>query len=137
PAAPADGGPDSLFRVDWVSAPAEARAAPATCVVLGPDVFDLAPALAAPIAAAPAELTEVPAAVVAPIAGDSGGRGPAGVHELTARVLGLAQSWLADDRFAGSRLVIVTRGAVATADEDAPDLAAAAIWGLIRSAQAE
>ncbi|WP_103566322.1 type I polyketide synthase [Actinomadura rubteroloni] len=59
-----------------------------------------------------------------------------GVHAETARVLGLVQAWLASD--ATTPLVVVTRGAVATgADDDVTDLAAAALWGLVRSAQAE
>ncbi|MGW2329877.1 SDR family NAD(P)-dependent oxidoreductase [Streptomyces sp. NPDC001700] len=38
---------------------------------------------------------------------------------------------------ATSRLVVVTRGAVPVTGEDAPDLAGAAVWGLVRSAQTE
>nr|WLE93515.1 PKS T1(KS-AT-DH-KR-KS-AT-KR) [Streptomyces sp.] len=58
--------------------------------------------------------------------------------ELASEVLLFVQNWLASDRFADSRLVLVTRGAVAAdPDEDVPDLAAAAVWGLVRSAQAE
>ncbi|MFI0816153.1 SDR family NAD(P)-dependent oxidoreductase [Streptomyces sp. NPDC021098] len=38
---------------------------------------------------------------------------------------------------ADSRLVVVTRGAVPVTGEDTPDLAAAAVWGLVRSAQTE
>ncbi|WP_335936422.1 type I polyketide synthase [Streptomyces sp. PTD5-9] len=34
-------------------------------------------------------------------------------------------------------LAVVTRGAVSTDGEDAPDLAGAAVWGLVRSAQSE
>ncbi|WP_405084867.1 SDR family NAD(P)-dependent oxidoreductase [Microbispora sp. NBC_01389] len=45
-------------------------------------------------------------------------------------VLGSLQAWLADERFAGSRLVVVTTNA----DHDP---AAAAVAGLVRSAQAE
>ena len=36
---------------------------------------------------------------------------------------------------AGERLVLLTRGAVATAEGEDPDLAGAALWGLMRSAQ--
>jgi NAD(P)-dependent dehydrogenase (short-subunit alcohol dehydrogenase family)/acyl carrier protein len=62
----------------------------------------------------------------------------ANVRSATHRALALVQQWLADERFASSRLVLVTRGAVAAApDEDVPDLAAAAVWGLLRAAQAE
>jgi len=45
------------------------------------------------------------------------------------------QSWLAGD--AGGTLVVATRGAVALTGEDVSDLAGAAVWGLVRSAQAE
>ncbi|MER5785204.1 beta-ketoacyl reductase, partial [Streptomyces mobaraensis] len=52
--------------------------------------------------------------------------------------LHLVRSWLADERFAASRLVLLTRGAVAAAPgEDVPDLAHAPVWGLARSAQTE
>ncbi|MFE4645116.1 type I polyketide synthase, partial [Streptomyces sp. NPDC056730] len=48
------------------------------------------------------------------------------------------QSWLAEERFDASRLAIVTSGALATtADEDVRDVAQAAVWGLVRSAQSE
>jgi acyl transferase domain-containing protein/acyl carrier protein len=63
---------------------------------------------------------------------------PADVHESAGRALAMVQAWLADERTAGSRLVFVTSGAVATrADEDVPDLVHAAVWGLVRSAQSE
>jgi len=64
--------------------------------------------------------------------------GTADVHRSLGRLLDLLQSWLADDRFAASRLVVVTRGAVTTGPADgAPDLVGAAAWGLLRTAQAE
>ncbi|SEO77514.1 polyene macrolide polyketide synthase [Amycolatopsis saalfeldensis] len=124
------GASDSLFRIDWIEAGTDREAA--ACVVLGPDELGLA--LGSPVVPAFAELTDVPDAVLVPIAGAPGA---ADVHAVTARALGLVQQWLAEDRFADARLVFVTRGAVSVAGEDAPDLAAAAIWGLIRSAQAE
>ncbi|MBM0260026.1 polyketide synthase dehydratase domain-containing protein, partial [Micromonospora sp. 4G55] len=65
------------------------------------------------------------------------GRDAAAVHRATHRVLERVQTWLADDRYARSTLVVVTRGAVAVADEEAADLAGAAVWGLARSAQSE
>ncbi|CDR01154.1 modular polyketide synthase [Streptomyces iranensis] len=102
----APGRRDSVFRVDWVPAPAGRTAA-----------------MAEP------EITTVRA-------GD--GRSAEAVHDAVAEGLETLQSWLAEPRSAGSRLVFVTRGAVATgADEDITDLAAAAVWGLVRSAQAE
>ncbi|HEX7278308.1 MAG TPA: type I polyketide synthase [Solirubrobacterales bacterium] len=47
------------------------------------------------------------------------------------------REWLADPAAAGSRLVFLTRGAVATGDGEEPDLAGAAVWGLVRCAQSE
>ena len=53
-------------------------------------------------------------------------------------VLGLVQAWLADQRLGSARLVLVTAGAVAARPgEGVPDLAGAAVWGLVRSAQSE
>ena len=53
-------------------------------------------------------------------------------------MLGLVQEWLAADRPAGERLAVVTRGAVpVAAGEGVTDLAGAAVWGLVRSAQSE
>nr|WP_284748671.1 type I polyketide synthase [Amycolatopsis sp. RTGN1] len=47
------------------------------------------------------------------------------------RALALAESWLADPRFAGSRLIFVTRGAVAVRDGEVPDVVEAAVWGAV------
>ncbi|MFF0820600.1 SDR family NAD(P)-dependent oxidoreductase [Micromonospora haikouensis] len=55
-----------------------------------------------------------------------------------ADTLAAVQGWLADDRHADRRLVVLTRGAVpATATGDVTDLPGAAVWGLVRSAQLE
>ncbi|MET9108518.1 SDR family NAD(P)-dependent oxidoreductase, partial [Streptomyces zhihengii] len=61
------------------------------------------------------------------------------VHRTTAAVLGLIQRWLSGDRPAAARLVIATRGAMGTGpgDTTATDLAGAAVWGLVRTAQSE
>ena len=65
--------------------------------------------------------------------------GVPGVVRAGARgVLGLLQEWLAEERFSDSRLVVVTRGALAArTGERVLDLAGGAVWGLVRSAQAE
>ncbi|WP_410639154.1 SDR family NAD(P)-dependent oxidoreductase [Amycolatopsis sp. lyj-346] len=47
-----------------------------------------------------------------------------------ARVLAVCQAWAADDRFGAARLVLHTRNATT-------DPAQAAVWGLVRAAQAE
>src|ERR1700683_1613074 len=84
-----------------------------------------------------AGLGEVPPVVVAACAGGDGAV-PAGTQAAVDNVLGLVQAWVVDDRFAGSRLVVVTRRAVAAlAGEAVSDLAGAAVWGLVASAQAE
>ncbi|WAP54078.1 type I polyketide synthase [Streptomyces sp. S465] len=57
---------------------------------------------------------------------------------MAERALELVQRWLAEPRLADARLVVVTRGAVAVTDaESGMDVAAAGLWGLLRSAQAE
>uniref|UniRef100_UPI00131F0652 type I polyketide synthase n=36 Tax=Mycobacterium tuberculosis TaxID=1773 RepID=UPI00131F0652 len=58
------------------------------------------------------------------------GVGP--VYSATHRVLVALQSWLAQER--AGRLVVLTQGSVG---QDATNLAGAAVWGLVRSAQAE
>ncbi|MFD3486315.1 SDR family NAD(P)-dependent oxidoreductase [Streptomyces sp. NPDC058665] len=55
---------------------------------------------------------------------------------FTHRVLGLVQTILADER-PDSRLVVLTRGAMSTGTGGGTDLAGAAVWGLIRTAQTE
>ncbi len=73
---------------------------------------------------------------IAPRRGD--GELVACAHELSRRVLRLMQDWLADERFAKSRLVFVTASAVAVADkEQVEGLMQAPVWGLVRSAQSE
>ncbi|MFD7846542.1 SDR family NAD(P)-dependent oxidoreductase [Nocardia sp. NPDC059764] len=59
------------------------------------------------------------------------------VHRATGEVLAGLQAWLAESRFAAGTLVVLTSGAVARAGERIADLAGAAVWGLVRSAQSE
>ncbi|CCH32003.1 SDR family NAD(P)-dependent oxidoreductase [Actinosynnema sp. NPDC047251] len=128
-------GPDplgALHHVVWTPDVLEPSARPTTWATLGdsapeaPSYPDLA-AFAESLATTPVQALIAPPAI-APPAPD-----PALVH----RALALVREWTADERFAGVRLVVVTRGAVAAADGEAPDPTAAAVWGLIRSAQAE
>ncbi|MFD2474730.1 SDR family NAD(P)-dependent oxidoreductase [Amycolatopsis silviterrae] len=124
---------DALFALDWVAVTAE-PAVPGAIAVLASDDSDYLDALRDHDARAVADLTalaEVPEIVLVPIHGDPADV-PGSAHEMSSRVLGLAQQWLADDKFSASRLVFATRGAV-----DGGDVAAAAGWGLVRSAQAE
>ncbi|WP_053739196.1 type I polyketide synthase [Nocardia sp. NRRL S-836] len=59
------------------------------------------------------------------------------VRHAVAQALAAVRRFLAEDRFAGSTLVVTTRNAVAAAPGDRVDPAAAAVWGLVRSAQSE
>ena len=115
----AAGVPDaarSLFAVEWVPLP-DATAVTAELVWAWHGQVD----------------GELPPVVVAelPAAGDAVSVVEA-THAASALVLGWVQDWLADAGSGGSRLVVVTRGAT-----DGSDLAAAAVWGLVRSAQSE
>ena len=67
--------------------------------------------------------------------GSAGAQVVDAVHTATRTVLQVLQSWLGAER-AGT-LVILTHGAVGMAGQDISDLAAAAVWGLVRSAQSE
>ncbi|BBC31255.1 hypothetical protein SGFS_025490 [Streptomyces graminofaciens] len=60
------------------------------------------------------------------------------VHEAVVDALAVVRDWLDAGHGADARLVLVTRGAVATGPADrGPDPAQAAVWGLVRSAQSE
>ncbi|WTV18044.1 SDR family NAD(P)-dependent oxidoreductase (plasmid) [Streptomyces atratus] len=99
-------GSDSLFRLDWVPAPA----APTT------PVTDLAGEF---------EVLVVPGSDAA----DAGV--VVDVHNRVTEVLARLQRRLSDE--SAGRLVVVTCGAVG----EVSDLGAAAVWGLVRSAQSE
>ncbi|UCM87589.1 type I polyketide synthase [Streptomyces marincola] len=107
-----------------------------------PDVAAVAAAVAAG-AGPDAVLSTVAFSLDAGAEADSGGVVPA-VHDATRAALALVREWLAEDRLAGVPLVVATRRGV---DASAPgaeagaagvtDVAAAAVWGLLRSAQSE
>ncbi|MFI6171883.1 type I polyketide synthase [Nocardia sp. NPDC051052] len=60
------------------------------------------------------------------------------IRSTVTELCDLIRQWTSDDRFAASRLVVLTRGAVAVGvDEGISDLTCAPVWGLVRSAQAE
>jgi acyl transferase domain-containing protein/NADPH:quinone reductase-like Zn-dependent oxidoreductase/NADP-dependent 3-hydroxy acid dehydrogenase YdfG/acyl carrier protein len=137
---------DALFRLTWVPVAASQSAAPARQrpAVLGSDYRDLAE-LGAAIAAGTSAPDLVVWTVPEPGADTDGADGADGADALAARVrtatvaaLEVTQAWLADDTFGVGRLVIRTQGAVAAAAQDeAANLASAAVWGLVRTAQTE
>ncbi|HEY8983386.1 MAG TPA: beta-ketoacyl reductase, partial [Streptomyces sp.] len=121
---------ESLYEVEWTpTAPGEADSR--SWAMLGatrsglPDYPDLAGLRAALDAGEP-----VPSFVLAPLAP----HGPSDAASLVGDALELVQEWLADERSADARLVVVTSGA---AGPDADDVAGAAAWGLLKSAQTE
>ncbi|MER7468498.1 SDR family NAD(P)-dependent oxidoreductase [Streptomyces sp. NPDC097981] len=148
---------DSLFRVEWspLALPAATTVAPGQWALLGEAAAGSRFTSVLPTAATYGDLAAlaaaieaggpVPQAVVVPVPAVEGplrttvdAALAAAVRDALHHALDLAQAWLADARFDGSRLVFVTRGAVATATgSDVTDLAHAPLWGLLRSAQSE
>ena len=107
-----------------------------------PEGLPAAPSSYADLGALQAWLSEghhAPALVVlACLATPAGGDTAAAAHVATQQLLGTLQGVLGDERLADSRVLVVTRRAVATqAEEDVLDLARAPLWGLVRSAQSE
>ncbi|QFY07528.1 SDR family NAD(P)-dependent oxidoreductase [Nonomuraea phyllanthi] len=157
---------DARFTVDWQHIQPPADAVPGDWAILGADIFGIGTAAHAETGAA-AYATPAEAAAARPdtvfvccdtssasgscdgssgvCAGTSGGCGGAcgdgiapAARAGVERLLGILRDWLAAPESAATRLVVVTRGAVATAAaEPVTDLAASAAWGLIRSAQSE
>ncbi|MFD7432914.1 type I polyketide synthase, partial [Streptomyces sp. NPDC059818] len=66
------------------------------------------------------------------------GDAPGAVRGVAGAALEMVQEWLEEQRLDAAQLMVVTRGAVdSVAGEAVSDLAAAAVWGLLRSAQSE
>ncbi|QDY80458.1 type I polyketide synthase [Streptomyces qinzhouensis] len=153
------GAPDTgngLYRLGWEalsSAGGTVRAR--RCAVIGPadrgeplrqalassggrvEVYeDLAGLAGALNAGAP--VPDAVLALPAPVPVSEAGSVPDTVRALAHRTLELVQGWAADDRLAGATLAVTTAGAVtARPGETVTDLGEAALWGLLRSAQAE
>ncbi|ORA76715.1 hypothetical protein BST29_24495, partial [Mycobacterium malmoense] len=108
-AAVSGSGPDRLFEVVWSPVPTT-RAADAD----------------------PAPSYELFESLVSLVADDDP---VTATYERTHRALAVVQSWLTE-RDSGV-LMVATRGAMALPGEDVTDLAGAAVWGLVRSAQTE
>ncbi|MFE6407031.1 type I polyketide synthase [Streptomyces sp. NPDC057837] len=149
-----NGHPDALFRMEWTSRPVRETEAPSAApwALVGgdglgltaladsggarvrryADLSELSDAWAAPGASRPGLVL----ACLLPGEDDTSGD-PAGVRTELLTSLSLVRSWLADERFADTRLVVVTRGAVVTGPAERPALASAPVWGLLRTAQTE
>ncbi|MFJ1967237.1 type I polyketide synthase [Streptomyces sp. NPDC087903] len=131
---------ESLFRLDWTQEPMSTPFGGSWAVV-GAGAVGLVSGECVGSFGSPAELAaagRVPDAVLVQVPAVAGAEVPGRVHEVVGSVLGLLQEWLADERWSASRLVVVTRGAVAAVEgESVVDVAGAAVWGLVRSAQSE
>ncbi|MEU0539185.1 type I polyketide synthase [Nocardia sp. NPDC005978] len=148
------GRQDSLFGVDWLSVPvqrARYSGRPGDWAVVGGQPLGVHgdalpvtyPDLRTLYAAMDVEGAEPPKVVVLSRVADSAGAEPgahpsAAVRAELADMLGTIQTWLADERFAETKLVVLSRGVQAVAAaEDVSDLAGATVWALVRSAQSE
>jgi cytochrome P450 len=148
----ATGRTDALFRVDWVRVDVESAEPEVPLAVIGDstgllagwgaaiDSADLDALGAAVGSGAPVPgLVFVPAQYLLGLADSAGSDDPSvTTRQITYRALALVQEFLADQRLDESRLVVVTSGAVAAGEQNARlSPPAAALWGLIRSAQTE
>ncbi|MFF0732687.1 type I polyketide synthase [Streptomyces chartreusis] len=147
-AGPVDDPRDALLHLTWEPAPADLPApAGARWAVVGDDAHGLGQALALAGESVVAYAETFAAAI-----GEDGDNGPVphgflvsvtggedadAVHDTVTRTLTLLQDWLADERLDRSRLLLVTHGAVAPDGGAVTEPAAAAVWGLVRSAQSE
>ncbi|MEU9559950.1 SDR family NAD(P)-dependent oxidoreductase [Streptomyces fumanus] len=130
---------DALFTVDWktVTAP-PGDGTEDTWAVLGEPDPDLATATVHkdPAALATALEAGAPAPDFALLTVEP--EPTEDVSALTVRTLAVLQAWITDPRLAGTRLVVLTRGALATSHgEPVPGLTASAIVGLVRAFQSE
>ncbi|MFD8286599.1 KR domain-containing protein, partial [Streptomyces solisilvae] len=76
----------------------------------------------------------VPDVVVLPCLEGGGGDWVGGSRLVVSGVLPVVREWCVGERWSGSRLVVVTRGAVGV---EVVDPVGAVVWGLVRSAQSE
>ncbi|MEU4658549.1 type I polyketide synthase [Streptomyces sp. NPDC023723] len=113
---------DRMFRVAWEEVPARGESLALRPVPVA-DAGDVRRLSAAP---------EAPDTLLLDLRGAA-----ADVREVTGRALRVARAWLAEPSLLSSRLVVVTRGAVAVREGEPADPATAAVWGLMASAQAE
>ncbi|UNZ19550.1 type I polyketide synthase [Streptomyces sp. 891-h] len=134
---------DALFRLDWSPVPVQPPSGEG-----GEGDGPRWEVLEAFSGTAPASERPAPDVVVIPVPGPdvvapepgpapSGAPTPQAVHAMARRTLELVRGLLADERYADSRLMFVTRHAVATGDDAlvVPELAP--LWGLVRTAQSE
>ncbi|MCA6091440.1 type I polyketide synthase [Streptomyces sp. SCA3-4] len=117
-----------LYGLRWTGVPVDGDGL--LLSVAEPDDLGLRPALSGPSGG---RGNDGPGAAVVSLSSSSGAAPAEDAHSLAARALAVLQTHVSATAAPGARLVVVTRGATAAV----PDLPAAAVWGLVRSAQAE
>ena len=129
---PATQDEEHLLHVDWHPWAAKGALPPAPDQVFLAD--DDPEAVEQAVSGAAPELVFAPFITQTDPAADF----PAAVRAAANRALALAQSWVTNERLASSRLVFVTRGAIATSlTEGVADLAQSPVWGIVRTALLE
>ncbi|RXS56053.1 polyketide synthase dehydratase domain-containing protein, partial [Streptomyces sioyaensis] len=153
-AAARDGADTPLYLVEWTALPSATTppgsgadraegSSTRSWAALGPQAAQWEWTGAATYTELAALTGDVPDVVVLTCPeGRDGDNMPQQLRKATGSVLAALQEWLADERFEDSQLVVATRGAVGPRDPrdehaEPADLAGAAVWGLVRSAQAE
>ncbi|MCZ7417119.1 type I polyketide synthase [Streptomyces sp. WMMC897] len=142
---------DDLFRTAWTAVPVEEELTGAgVWAVLGADdrlgvgaavqgaglAVDAYPTMEGLRAVLDAGVP-APEAVLYPVpVGLAEGTAEAALRTTT-ELLAVVQEWLAQEALVDTRLVVVTCGAVDVDGGGVADLAAAPVWGLLRSAQSE
>uniref|UniRef100_UPI003EBE09AC type I polyketide synthase n=1 Tax=Streptomyces sp. NRRL F-5630 TaxID=1463864 RepID=UPI003EBE09AC len=151
--APPEDGVAAAYRVAWTRVPASDQKDEASWVAVLGDTAEGLPgtdsehAGYADLEALEAHLTDgeepsAPGHVLVDLRTDASPGADENMAEaaesLALRALELVQRWLASERFSESRLVLITGGAVQVHGAERMDhLAAAPVWGLVRSAQTE
>ncbi|MCT2594859.1 polyketide synthase dehydratase domain-containing protein, partial [Streptomyces sp. N2-109] len=142
-----DGDQESLLRLDWLALPATGAPTAGRWAVLGTDPWQVGDSLGAAgatvetyadmaaVGAAVDQGTPLPEAVLLICSEGSADESTAVAglaRKAASHALQVTQEWLADERLASTRLVALTRGAVAVGtDDEVADLGQATVWGLL------
>ncbi|MCQ8836515.1 SDR family NAD(P)-dependent oxidoreductase, partial [Streptomyces malaysiensis] len=127
-------GGDALFTTALAPVPSGSSG---SWAVLGEHDLGSAPAGHFATVGAVAESEDLPDAVLAVVAPGDGDLAEL-THDAVHATLRLLREWLADERLDRCRLAFVTEGALGTESGQEPaGVVGAAVWGLVRSAQAE
>ncbi|MBB4909445.1 type I polyketide synthase [Actinophytocola algeriensis] len=123
-------GVDALLGVTWSPLPPPTSGAGQLGTERNPSIVETE-------LGAMSEVDTVPDVVVLDVRGDKGLQVADATRAATHAALADLQTWSGEERFASSRLVVVTDGAQGLAGEAVTDLPAAAVVGMVRSAQSE